>query len=631
VRAWRGRGRAARRPTHFPRPRRCARARASAAPRNDDRRTQPGRRDGPRGAAVSGRRCSACTGWPRNQPPARALNPVGAGARGIPVGRLPVAAPRLGIEAGYAAAPHRPGGRPPPTAAAADVACCLVVGTVDSAATPAAPPPYPTGAVVAGAAAGPLSVDANPVTGGPPHRCVRDRWRPLWAGGRAGGRHATPAGAPWVAVAGRGTYCSQSQEREEGLDGDLADDRMMAWPLRPRTGWWRRQQMSPRRGGVGNRGAAKRKGTYTDKLKTRSRKYPGLVDNMRSSHRRPAHATHSPARGRASSTNKPPPTSTAAAAARAAAVTAAPSPPSHKQTNTPAPPDAHTAAGLPSHPSRSPRPRQLSGAAAAAGSPPSNSAPPSRDGASAAVRTRASGGSGDGGAMDHSPPPPPPPPPSQSPPVAVVAMPGATAASAAVGEAAVALSEPFPAPNGGGARPPSDSGGGEKSGGTAAGGAVVNAAAASAQGRRRLGPCHIARDGRCGRRRAGASGAAVRACDEEAHGRHGGHGGDTHTRARGGGWGWWPHRRGGRPRAGCVGRGRSRTNARAGGRRRLVPKSISTNGANRPTRRPRVRNVWRCHWRSKGRAKTTGVSHALKPLSTFPWKCENLETLTERG
>jgi len=101
----------------------------------------------------------------------------------------------------------------------------------------------------------------EPRDGVPPHLCVRDRWRPLWAGGRAGGRHATPAGAPWVAVAGCGTYCSQSQEREEGLDGDLADDRMVAWPLRPRTGWWRRQQMSPRRGGVGNRGAAKRKGT----------------------------------------------------------------------------------------------------------------------------------------------------------------------------------------------------------------------------------------------------------------------------------------------------------------------------------------------------------------------------------
>ena len=177
----------------------------------------------------------------------------------------------------------------------------------------------------------------------------------------------------------------------------------------------------------------------------------------------------------------------------------APPPPRDKQTNIPAPPDVHTAAGLPSHPSRSPRPRQLGAAAAAAGRPPSNSAPPPPAGASAAVRTPASGGSGDGGAMDHSPPPPPPP--SQPPPVAVAAMAGATAAAAAAGEAAVALPAPFPAPNGGGARPPSDSGGGEEWGGTATGGAAVNAAAASARGRRRLGPCHIARDGRCGRRR----------------------------------------------------------------------------------------------------------------------------------
>jgi len=42
-------------------------------------------------------------------------------------------------------------------------------------------------------------------------------------------------------------------------------------------------------------------------------------------------------------------------------------------------------------------------------------------------------------------------------------------------------------------------------------------------------------------------------------------GGDNHTRARGGEWGWSPRRRGSRPRAGCVGRGRSRTDARAGG------------------------------------------------------------------
>jgi len=80
-------------------------------------------------------------------------------------------------------------------------------------------------------------------------------------------------------------------------------------------------------------------------------------------------------------------------------------------------------------------------------------------------------------------------------------MAGATAAAAAAGEAAVALPAPFPAPNGGGARPPSDCGGGEEWGGTATGGAPVNAAAASARGRQRLGPCHIARDGRCGRRR----------------------------------------------------------------------------------------------------------------------------------
>jgi len=36
--------------------------------------------------------------------------------------------------------------------------------------------------------------------------------------------------------------------------------------------------------------------------------------------------------------------------------------------------------------------------------------------------------------------------------------------------------------------------------------------------------------------------------------------------------------------------------------------SISTNGANRPTQRPRVRNVWRCHWLSKGRAKTKQIT-----------------------
>jgi len=49
--------------------------------------------------------------------------------------------------------------------------------------------------------------------------------------------------------------------------------------------------------------------------------------------------------GCVSSANTPSPTSTAAAGARADAVTAAPPPPSHMQTNTPAPPDVHTAAG----------------------------------------------------------------------------------------------------------------------------------------------------------------------------------------------------------------------------------------------------------------------------------------------
>jgi len=37
-------------------------------------------------------------------------------------------------------------------------------------------------------------------------------------------------------------------------------------------------------------------------------------------------------------------------------------------------------------------------------------------------------------------------------------------------------------------------------------------------------------------------------------------------------------------------------------------KSISTNGANRPTQRPRVHNVWRCHWLSKRRAKTKQIT-----------------------
>jgi len=116
-----------------------------------------------------------------------------------------------------------------------------------------------------------------------------------------------------------------------------------------------------------------------------------------------------PSRGRASSANKPPPTSSAAAAARAAAVTAARPLSSHKQTSTPAPPDVYTAACLPSHPARLPRPRQLGAAAAATGSRPSISAPPSSAGASAAVRTPASGGTSDGVVMDHSPLLPPPP------------------------------------------------------------------------------------------------------------------------------------------------------------------------------------------------------------------------------
>jgi len=72
-------------------------------------------------------------------------------------------------------------------------------------------------------------------------------------------------------------------------------------------------------------------------------------------------------------------------AAHVGAVTAAPPPPSHKQTNYPAPPDVHTAAGPPSHPSRSPRPLQLGAAAGAAGSPSSRSGPSSPAGASAAV------------------------------------------------------------------------------------------------------------------------------------------------------------------------------------------------------------------------------------------------------
>ena len=36
--------------------------------------------------------------------------------------------------------------------------------------------------------------------------------------------------------------------------------------------------------------------------------------------------------------------------------------------------------------------------------------------------------------------------------------------------------------------------------------------------------------------------------------------------------------------------------------------SISTNGANRPTQRPRVRNVWHCHWLCTRRAKTKQIT-----------------------
>jgi len=46
-------------------------------------------------------------------------------------------------------------------------------------------------------------------------------------------------------------------------------------------------------------------------------------------------------------------------------------------------------------------------------------------------------------------------------------------------------------------------------------------------------------------------------------------------------------------------------------------KSISTNGANRPTQRPRVRNVWRCHWLSKGRAKTKQI---MSQTWAFHWR-----------
>ena len=43
-------------------------------------------------------------------------------------------------------------------------------------------------------------------------------------------------------------------------------------------------------------------------------------------------------------------------------------------------------------------------------------------------------------------------------------------------------------------------------------------------------------------------------------------------------------------------------------------KSISTNGVNRPTQRPRVHNVWCCHWLSKRRAKT-------KQITSQTWAC----------
>jgi len=40
----------------------------------------------------------------------------------------------------------------------------------------------------------------------------------------------------------------------------------------------------------------------------------------------------------------------------------------------------------------------------------------------------------------------------------------------------------------------------------------------------------------------------------------------------------------------------------------VTDQSISTNGSNRPTQRPRVRNVWCCHWLSKRRAKTKQIT-----------------------
>jgi len=41
---------------------------------------------------------------------------------------------------------------------------------------------------------------------------------------------------------------------------------------------------------------------------------------------------------------------------------------------------------------------------------------------------------------------------------------------------------------------------------------------------------------------------------------------------------------------------------------KMGDESISTNGANRPTQRQRVSNVWRCHWLSIGRAKTKQIT-----------------------
>ena len=166
--------------------------------------------------------------------------------------------------------------------------------------------------------------------------------------------------------------------------------------------------------------------------------------------------------------------------------------------------------------------------------------------------------------MDHRPPPRPPP--SHPPPVAVAAIAGAMAAAATAGEAAATLPAPFPTPNGGGARPLSDSGGGEEWGSASAGGAAVNAAAATMRGgpaaswtmpyrsQRAVRPPAapgVGRRGSCTWRGGGRAAQWPRR-------------GQSHARA-GGGRGWSPLRRGGRPCACGVGRGRSRTDARAGG------------------------------------------------------------------